>query len=119
MKNYLILAVAVCCEVAGSLALKQAQGHPAWMLLTLVADGIAFTLLAVLLRRGMALSVAYGLWGAAGVALTALMGTVLFDEPFTLLMGCGIALVIAGVLLVEFGASHDDSPDAHREEVAS
>lgn len=115
MKNYLMLAFAICCEVLGSSALKQAQDNPAWFLVTILTDGIALTILGLLLRRGMQLSVAYGIWGAGGVALTALVGTVVFGEPFTLLMGVGILLVIAGVLLVEFGAPHDETEAPQRD----
>jgi len=64
----------------------------------------SFVLLAFVLRQGMGLGVAYGIWGALGVALTAVMSTLLFDEAFTGLMGVGIVLVIAGVLVVELGA---------------
>ncbi|WP_281710914.1 DMT family transporter [Dermacoccus nishinomiyaensis] len=104
MKNYLMLGCAVVCEVIGSSALKRAEQDAAWFLLTLIADLVAFVLLALLLRRGMALSVVYGIWGALGVALTAFVGTVLFGEPFTLMMGCGVALVIGGVIMVEVGS---------------
>lgn len=110
--NYLMLLFAIGCEVAGASGLKQAQHHPAWLLLTLLADGVALTILGLLLRRGMQLSVAYGIWGAGGVALTALLGAVVFGEPFTLLMGVGILLVIAGVLLVEFGSAHNGAPSS-------
>ncbi|MGW3797422.1 DMT family transporter [Dermacoccus nishinomiyaensis] len=104
MKNYLMLGCAVVCEVIGSSALKRAEQDATWFLLTLVADLVAFVLLALLLRRGMALSVVYGIWGALGVALTAFVGTVVFGEPFTLMMGCGVALVIGGVIMVEVGS---------------
>ncbi|MFD0427769.1 DMT family transporter [Streptomyces zhihengii] len=53
--------------------------------------------------RGPALGVAYGIWGASGVALTAVLATFIFGDPLTALMGVGIALVIAGVLCVELG----------------
>ncbi|MBG6181962.1 multidrug transporter EmrE-like cation transporter [Arthrobacter sp. CAN_A1] len=52
------------------------------------------------------LGVAYGIWAAAGVALTAIIGKVLFKEPFTWLMGLGIILIIGGVMLIELGAAH-------------
>lgn len=60
--------------------------------------------LSLVLRTGMALGVAYGIWGASGVALTALLSLIIFGEPLTLLMGIGIVVVIAGVLCVELGA---------------
>ena len=64
----------------------------------------AFAFLAGVLNTGMALGVAYGIWGASGVALTAIMSFVIFGEPITLLMGVGIVIIIAGVLCVELGA---------------
>ena len=67
----------------------------------------------VLLRRydtalalGLGIGVAYGIWAASGVALTAVASKFLFKEPFTWVMALGIALIIGGVLLVELGAAH-------------
>jgi len=54
----------------------------------------------------MALGVGYGIWAACGVALTAILSKLLFDEPFSWIMAAGIALVVGGVLLVELGAAH-------------
>jgi small multidrug resistance pump len=54
----------------------------------------------------MPLGVAYGIWAAAGVALTAVIGRLLFKEPFTWLMGLGILLIVGGVLCIELGAAH-------------
>jgi multidrug transporter EmrE-like cation transporter len=56
------------------------------------------------LRAGVGIGVAYGIWGASGVALTAVFATLLFGDPLTVLMGAGITLVIGGVLCVELGA---------------
>jgi small multidrug resistance pump len=52
----------------------------------------------------MAVGVAYGVWAASGIALTAVIARVAFGEPLTRTMGAGIALVALGVLLVELGA---------------
>lgn len=103
-KGWLLLAAAILAEVTGSLSLKGALEHPA--LYIVVAAGYlgAFVLLAVVLRTGMALGVAYGIWGASGVALTAVGSLIIFGEPITLLMGIGIAVIMAGVLCVELGA---------------
>ena len=66
-------------------------------------------LLAAVLRRGLPLGVAYGVWAAMGVTLTALGAAVLFGEVLTPLMLAGIALVVAGVRCVELG-SHRAAP---------
>ena len=60
--------------------------------------------LGAVLRAGMPLGGAYGLWAAAGVALTALAGAAILGEALTPVTLLGMALVIAGVLLVELGS---------------
>ena len=103
-KSWLFLVGAIAAEVTGSLSLKAALDAPG--LYVLVATGYigAFVFLGLVLRSGMSLGVAYGIWAAAGVALTAVMSLLLFGEPLTLLMCVGIVVVIAGVLSVELGA---------------
>ncbi|UXA20380.1 multidrug efflux SMR transporter [Mycobacterium sp. SMC-4] len=102
--TWLLLALAIASEVAATLSLKGSQTVPALYLIVAVGYLTSFTMLALVLRRGMALGVAYGIWGASGVALTALLSTLLFGEVFTALMGMGLACIIAGVLLVESGS---------------
>ncbi len=104
MTKWLLLAAAILSEVSASLSLKGALDRPALYAVVLIGYVTSFVLLAFVLRHGMGLGVAYGIWGALGVALTAVMSTLLFDEAFTGLMGVGIALVIAGVLAVEIGS---------------
>lgn len=103
-RGWLLLAGAILTEVTASLSLKGALDHPALYAVVVLGYGAAFVLLALVLRTGMALGVAYGIWGATGVALTAVGSLLVFGEPITLLMGIGIAVVIAGVLCVELGA---------------
>ncbi len=67
---------------------------------------LSYSALSVTLALGMPLGVAYGIWTAAGVALTAVIGRIVFGERFTWVMGLGVVLVMAGVLLVETGAHY-------------
>lgn len=104
MTPWLLLAGAVVCEVTGSLSLRAAVDDPRWYALVVVGYVSAFALLAAVLRRGMPLGVAYGIWGATGVVLTASLSAVIFGEPVTLLMAAGMVLIIGGILLVEVGS---------------
>jgi small multidrug resistance pump len=113
MKKWLLLAGAIITEVTASLSLKAALTHPELFVVVVVGYLAAFFFLSLVLRAGMALGVAYGIWGALGVALTAVMSAVLFGEPLTPLMMCGIVLIILGVLCVEVG-----SQMAHRRKTA-
>jgi small multidrug resistance pump len=103
MKKWLILAGAIVLEVTATLALRAAINDPWWAILAVVGYGGAFVALALLLRMGAPIGVVYGIWAAAGVALTAVIASVIFGEPFTFLIGLGIAIVIVGVVLVETG----------------
>ena len=111
-----MLAVAIVSEVVATLALRAALDHRAWFVLVAAGYLAAFALLGAVLAAGMPVGVAYGIWSATGVALTAVLAALIFDDPFTLRIGLGIALVILGVLLVELG-SH--TPRRDPEEVAT
>lgn len=105
MIAWLFLAVAILTEVTGTLALQAAvKGSRWWYLLVVVGYVVAFTMLSLSLGEGMPLGVAYGIWTAAGVALTAVLGKVIFTQPFTWMMALGVALIVGGVLLIEVGA---------------
>lgn len=102
----LLLAAAISCEVAATLALRvhAAQGRRSWLVAIVAGYAGSFALLGLVLGRGMAVGVAYGIWCAVGIAATAVAGHVLFGDPLTRRMLAGIALTMVGVLLVEIGA---------------
>lgn len=104
MKKWLLLAVAIVTEVSASLALQAAREHPGWYLLVGAGYIAAFVALGFVLREGMPLGAAYGIWGALGVALTAVLAAVLFGQPLTGVMIIGLVLIIGGVLTVELGS---------------
>lgn len=102
---WVFLAGSIITEVIGTLCLRVAVFGSKWWSAAVGAGYIAaFTLLSFTLKAGMALSVAYGLWSAIGVAVTAIAGKVIFKERFTWIMGLGIVLIIGGVLFINFGA---------------
>lgn len=101
---WLLLIPAILVEVTASLAFKGALQHPVLYVVVIIGYVSAFVLLAKILRTGMALGVAYGIWGATGIALTAVGSLLLYGEPMTALKFIGIIVIIAGVLFVELGA---------------
>lgn len=106
---WVTLAAAILSETAATLALRMAaqpDGSRKWFIGVAAGYLFAFAMLAVTLSGGLALGVAYGIWSAAGVALTAVASRVLFGEPLTKVMMLGIAAIICGVLLIELGAHH-------------
>lgn len=105
--SWLFLIGAIATEVTATMSLQAAarpRGSKRWYLVAGAGYVVAFSFLSLALGAGMALGVAYGIWAAVGVALTAILGRLIFNQPFTWVMALGIALIMGGVLLVETGA---------------
>lgn len=101
---WVLLLTAIVSEVGATLSLRMAtHGSKRWYVPVGIGYLIAFTCLALTLRAGMGLGVAYGIWTAVGVALTALASHILFKEPLNWVTAIGIVLIMGGVLLVETG----------------
>ncbi|MFT2707661.1 DMT family transporter [Clavibacter zhangzhiyongii] len=102
--GWVLLSIAILCEVAATISLKLAtDGRKGWYVVVGIGYVIAFSLLAGALALGLPIGVAYGVWAATGVALTAVLGRLLFKDPLTWLMSAGIACIIVGVVLIEVG----------------
>jgi small multidrug resistance pump len=105
--TWLLLAGAILSEVAATLSLRASEGLKKKRWIVPVAAGYlgAFGLLALALARGLPVGIAYGVWAACGVALTALGARVFFKDPLTRRMAAGVGLIAAGVLIIELGAA--------------
>lgn len=104
MKKWALLVGAVASEVTATLSLKGAL-EDSWLYVVVVAGYLgAFLLLTAVLKVGVPLGVAYGIWAALGVAFTAVLSAIVFSEQLTPVMGLGLMLIIGGILLVELGS---------------
>src|SRR5699024_1182311 len=106
-KRWLLLMGAIIAEVFGTVSLRAAVDHPVWSIGVVVGYLIAFMLLGLALGQGIPLGAAYGVWAAAGVALVALLGAILFGECLSVTAIGGIVTIIAGVYIVQTG---EDDP---------
>lgn len=106
--TWLLLALAIASEVTATLSLRASEGlrRRRWIPVVVVGYLAAFTLLGAILALGMPVGVAYGVWAAAGVAVTAVLGRVIFKDHFSAMMAVGVALIAVGVVLIEFGGTH-------------
>ncbi|KAF0845167.1 DMT family transporter [Nocardia caishijiensis] len=104
----LLLALAIASEVTATVSLKLSEGFtkPVPSAVVVIGYGAAFFFLAQVLKRGMGIGVAYGIWSAVGVAAIALIGVLFLGERLTLVQVGGIGLVILGVLALELGGAH-------------
>lgn len=110
MKTWLILLTAIALEVTSSLLLKLAIHHPVLYAPLVAGFVVSFLLMVKLLRLGMTLGVAYGIWAASGVALTSLLSWVVYDETLTRTAMIGVVLIVLGVAMIHLGSKSSGEP---------
>lgn len=119
---WLFLIAALLSETVGATATGLSEGftRPFAVLVAVPTVLAAYYLLALALKRGMGVGVAYGVWTASGVAIVALIGVVLLGDSLTPIQIGGLALVMVGALALELGrARAPEGPEAQRQPVRS
>ena len=103
-----MLLVAILSEVVGTVALKASDGFARFgpTALVVVGYGLTFYFLGLALKQ-IPLGVAYAIWSGLGTAGAVLAGVLLWRESLNLAGVIGIALIVAGVLILNLfpGAS--------------
>lgn len=103
---WLVLAVTILLEVAGTTMMKLSAGFSAFWP-SLGAFGCYFGALVgiVFVLKELDLSIAYAVWSGAGTALTTVVGITWFNEPAGVVKILSIGLVLAGVIGLHLAAS--------------
>lgn len=98
---YLLLGLAIVTEVIGSTFLVKSNGFskPVPSILVVILFSIAFYLLSQVIKT-IPLGIAYAIWAAVGIVLTALVGFFVFKQSLDLAAMLGIALIISGVVVI-------------------
>jgi small multidrug resistance pump len=101
---WLLLIAAIATEVAGTLALRGSNGFTVLLpsAVTVVGYVVSFILLAMVLKT-LPVGIVYAIWSAVGIALVAVLGKLIFNDPVPPLAIFGMVLIVGGVALV--GAS--------------
>lgn len=107
MRHYLILFLAIVCEVVATSTLKQSEQFSRFLpsMITIVGYVGAFYFLSMVLRS-IPLGIAYAIWSGAGIVLVALVGWLVFKQHLDAPAIIGIGMIIGGVLVINlFSAS--------------
>jgi len=99
---WLLVAAAIVLEVGATSSLKLSDGlrRTGPSIATVCLYVLAFACLGVAVAT-LDVGVVYAVWAGAGTALMAVVGTVHFGERMRPPAWAGIALIVAGVLMVE------------------
>ncbi|WP_330463880.1 multidrug efflux SMR transporter [Micromonospora zamorensis] len=104
---YVLLGIAILAEVVATSLLKSTAGFSRlWPTLGCVTGYLlAFLLLAQAVKE-IPVGVAYALWSGLGTAAIVAIGAVFLGESVGLAKLTGIALIIAGVVIVNLTGEH-------------
>ena len=103
---WVLLGAAIATEVAGTLALRASDGLSRLVPSIIVAVGYlaSFGLLAIVLKS-LPVGIVYAIWAAVGVALVAIFGKIVFNDPVPPIAMIGMVLIVAGVALVSLSGA--------------
>ena len=99
--SYLYLAIAIVSEVIATSALKASEHftRPMPSIIMVVGYAVALCFLSLTLRT-VPLAIAYAIWTGAGTMMIALVGCVLFQQALDAAAILGIAMMLAGAVIV-------------------
>jgi small multidrug resistance pump len=102
-----LLLTAITVEVGATAALPRAQGFrdPAWTAAVLGGYALSIWLLTLVIRD-IPVSVTYAVWAGLGTAGIAVVGVVLLHEPWDLLKGLALLMILGGVVILNLHGAH-------------
>ena len=114
---WVLLGAAITTEVASTLALRGSEGFSRLVpsIITIVGYVASFVLLAIVLKS-LPVGIVYAIWSAVGIALVAVFGKLIFDDPVPPLAMFGMALIIGAWCWSAIRSRleiHPSSPMAH------
>ncbi|MEK3905396.1 MULTISPECIES: DMT family transporter [unclassified Paenibacillus] len=119
MRGYFALSIAIMSEIFGTTMLKLSNGFSSVLpsIGVVLGMGLAFYCLSISLRT-IPLSLAYAIWSGVGTALTALIGILIWNDPFNLLTGISLLIIIGGLVLLNSPdkAVRESTPEMSRKE---
>ena len=104
---YVLLLLAIAAEIVGTSLIKATDGFTRlWPTMgCLAAYTAAFWLLSVIVKE-IPVGVVYAMWAGLGTVAIVAVAAVFLDEPITVAKATGIALVVAGVVVLNLTSTH-------------
>ncbi|USX28960.1 SMR family transporter [Oxalobacteraceae bacterium OTU3CINTB1] len=106
MNKWLMLGIAIVAETIATSALKSSEGFSKLVpsVVVLVGYGVAFYFLSLTLRS-IPVGIAYAVWSGVGIVLITAVGWAFFGQKMDAPALIGMALIIAGVVIMNVFSS--------------
>jgi multidrug transporter EmrE-like cation transporter len=99
MNAWILLAIAIAFEIAGTSLLKASDGFARWGLsiASMACYWVCFGFLAAAIKT-IPVGVAYAIWSGVGIVAIAIIGWVVFRQSLTLAQTGFIVLILIGAI---------------------
>ena len=103
MKYWVFLFIAIIAEVIGTASLRQSDSFTKLVpsVIVFAGFGLSFYFLSLTLKV-IPIGIAYAVWSGFGLVLISLIGWKVFGEKLSIVSLLGIALILAGVIILHF-----------------
>jgi small multidrug resistance pump len=110
MNAWVLLALAILCEIAGTSLLKASQGFakPLFGMASMSCYGLCFWLLAFAFTR-IPMGIAYAIWSGVGVVAVAVIGWLVFRQSISLTQAGFIVLTLIGTTGLYLTTPYDEA----------
>lgn len=101
MKDFVILFIAILCEVIGTTSLKFSEGFTKLTpsIIVVIGYGLSFYLLSISLKV-FPIGIAYAIWSGVGIILTVIAGILIWGETLDWARVVGTIFIILGILII-------------------
>ena len=102
MNAWVLLALAILCEIAGTSLLKASQGFakPLFGVASMSCYGLCFWLLAFAFTR-IPMGIAYAIWSGLGIVLISVAALVIYGQKLDVPAMLGMAMIVGGVVVIQ------------------
>lgn len=103
--EWILLLISICFEVLADTCMKLSDGFrkKKWVPGIVLGYAVSFSIMAMVLAV-LPLGIAYAIWSSLAIVLTAVVGKLVWKEKFNAKKITGMALIVAGVVLLKIGA---------------
>tara|TARA_B110000967_G_scaffold156457_1_gene161448 strand:- start:325 stop:657 length:333 start_codon:yes stop_codon:yes gene_type:complete len=102
MKSWLLLLLAVVCEVVGTSAIKYSNGFTKIVpsIVVFIGFGVAFYILSITLKV-IPIGMAYAVWSGLGIVLISIIGHFVFQQRLDAPAFVGMSFILVGVIIMQ------------------
>lgn len=102
MKSWLLLLLAVVCEVVGTSAIKYSNGFTKIVpsIVVFIGFGVAFYILSITLKV-IPIGMAYAVWSGLGIVLISIIGHFVFQQRLDAPAIVGMSFILVGVIIMQ------------------